>query len=106
MPSGPFWRRSGTGPHPPRMTLIPSLTAGGLALAALVLCSAAQAASLPGEPSGIAPARPGEIAVREEFEAARRAGTREAYDLFIARHPDHALAERARRERDQLPDRK
>ena len=49
-----------------------------------------------------APARPGEIAVREEFEAARRAGTLAAYDLFIARHPDHALAETARRERARL----
>jgi hypothetical protein len=87
------------------MTRLP-MTAGGLALAALVLCPVAQAASTPEKPGGIAPARPGDIAVREEFEAARRAGTRAAYDLFIARHPDHSLADRARRERDRLPDRK
>jgi hypothetical protein len=49
-----------------------------------------------------APARPGEIAVREEFEAARRTGTIAAYDLFIARHPDSALAETARAERERL----
>jgi hypothetical protein len=87
------------------MSLIPT-TAGGLALAGIVLCSAAEAAPIPEKPGGIAPARPGDIAVREEFEAARRAGTRQAYDLFIARHPDHSLAERARRERDRLPERK
>jgi hypothetical protein len=42
------------------------------------------------------------IAVREELEAARRAGTVAAYDLFIARHPEHRLAQVARRERAQL----
>jgi hypothetical protein len=87
------------------MTRIP-MTARGLALTALVISSATQAASIPDRPGGIAPARPGDIAVREEFEAARRAGTREAYELFIARHPDHSLADRARRERDRIPDRK
>lgn len=49
-----------------------------------------------------APARPGDVAIREELDAARRAGTREAYDLFLARHPDHPLAEEARREREGL----
>ena len=39
-----------------------------------------------------------EVAVRSEFAVARRAGTRAAYDLFIARHPDHPLAATARRE--------
>jgi hypothetical protein len=47
--------------------------------------------------------RDGEAAIREEFEAARRTGTREAYELFIARHPQHALAAAARQERDRLP---
>ena len=47
--------------------------------------------------------RDGDVAIREEFDAARRAGTREAYDLFIARHPQHALAATARQERDKLP---
>ena len=46
--------------------------------------------------------RDGDVAIREELEAARRAGTIAAYDLFLARHPDHALAETARRERAEL----
>ncbi|HEX2724670.1 MAG TPA: hypothetical protein VHN20_02500 [Beijerinckiaceae bacterium] len=54
------------------------------------------------KPFSAAPARPGDIAVREEFEAARRAGTIAAYDLFVARHPEHALADTARRERERL----
>ena len=49
--------------------------------------------------------RDGDAAVREEFDAARRAGTREALDLFIARHPQHALAAAARQEQDKLPSR-
>ena len=44
-----------------------------------------------------------EVAVRSELNVARRAGTREAYDLFIARHPDHPLARVAREEREALP---
>lgn len=39
-----------------------------------------------------------DIVVRGELDAARRAGTRAAYDLFIGRHPDHPLADVARRE--------
>lgn len=46
--------------------------------------------------------RDGDVAVREELEAARRAGTVQAYDLFIARHGDHPLARVARRERQSL----
>jgi hypothetical protein len=46
------------------------------------------------------PARDGNVAIAEELGAARRAGTVTAYDLFLARHADHALAEIARRERD------
>ncbi|MCB8820890.1 hypothetical protein [Microvirga rosea] len=49
-----------------------------------------------------APARNGNVAVQEELDAARQAGTVEAYDLFLARHPDHPLAERARRELERL----
>ena len=48
------------------------------------------------------PARDGNIAIQEELDAARRAGTIAAYDLFIARHPDHVLAETARRERAEI----
>lgn len=50
----------------------------------------------------IAPARDGNIAIQQELCAARKAGTAEAYDLFIARHPDHALAAIARKEREEL----
>lgn len=42
-------------------------------------------------------ARDPKIAVAEEFELARNRGTTEALDLFILRHPDDPLAERARR---------
>jgi hypothetical protein len=41
--------------------------------------------------------RPGDIAIREEFDAAARKGTAEAWELFIARHPGHALAAQARK---------
>lgn len=44
----------------------------------------------------------GDVAVRAELDAARRTGTVEAYDLFLVRHPDHPLAETARRERAEL----
>jgi hypothetical protein len=46
--------------------------------------------------------RDGDIAIQEELDAARRAGTLAAYDLFLARHPDHRLAPAARRERAAL----
>jgi hypothetical protein len=51
-------------------------------------------------------ARDGNIAIQQELEAARRAATVEAYDLFIARHPDHPLAKVARDERQCLIDRR
>ena len=47
--------------------------------------------------------RDGNVAVQEELDAARRTGTIEAYDLFIARNRHHPLAEVARRERSRLP---
>jgi hypothetical protein len=50
-----------------------------------------------------APARPGDVAIREELDAARAAGTRAAYELFIARHPGHPLAAAARDELKGLP---
>lgn len=46
--------------------------------------------------------RDGTVAVQEELDAARRAGTVAAYDLFLARHGDHPLADIARRERARL----
>jgi hypothetical protein len=51
---------------------------------------------------GMAPARSGDVAIRQELEAARRAGTRAAYSLFIIRHGNHPLAHAARRERARL----
>jgi hypothetical protein len=42
------------------------------------------------------PARNPERAVEEEYQIARQRGTREALELFIARHPDSALAQKAR----------
>ena len=72
-----------------------------LALGALAACSAA-APGGEGEVKRpeIAPARDGNIAIAEELCAAREAGTLAAYDLFLARHPGHRLAEQARRERE------
>ncbi|MBN8552228.1 MAG: hypothetical protein J0L52_04975 [Caulobacterales bacterium] len=49
-----------------------------------------------------APARDGQWAVNEEFEAAERAGTAEAYRLFAERHPDHPLARVARERIDRM----
>jgi hypothetical protein len=43
------------------------------------------------------PPRDPKIAVEEEFELARKRGTTEALELFILRHPDDPLAERALR---------
>ncbi len=48
------------------------------------------------------PARDGNIAIAEELCAARAKATIAAYDLFIARHPRHPLAETARKERARL----
>jgi hypothetical protein len=42
------------------------------------------------------PARDPKIAVEEEYQMARRQGTAQALELFIARHADDPLAEKAR----------
>lgn len=47
-------------------------------------------------PGSVPPARDGNIAIREEYEAALAAGTRAALELFMARHPGHPLAAEAR----------
>ncbi|TCD11309.1 hypothetical protein [Oricola cellulosilytica] len=52
--------------------------------------------------SNAAPAGDGNIAIREEYEAAIVLDTVAAYDLFIARHPYHELAAKARQRRDVL----
>ncbi|WP_407188695.1 hypothetical protein [Bradyrhizobium centrosematis] len=48
-------------------------------------------------------ARDPAVAVAEEYEAARRKGTWEALELFIARHGDDPLAEQARAGLKRLP---
>lgn len=47
-------------------------------------------------------ARDPDIAVAQELCAARKTATISAYDLFIARHPRHPLADTARKERALL----
>jgi hypothetical protein len=81
-------------------------------MGALVLFIALAAAACPKEKdmhsrqdSELAKARDGNIAIQQELDAARRARSVEAYDLFIARHPNHPLADVARRERDSLANR-
>ena len=74
----------------------------GLAAALVLLPPAAGAMEKPVQNEEIAPARDGDIAIRQELEAARKAATLAAYDLFIARHPEHPLADVARRERAAL----
>jgi hypothetical protein len=44
----------------------------------------------------VPPARDPAVAVAEEYDAARRKDTVEAYELFIARHGDDPLAAKAR----------
>lgn len=55
-----------------------------------------------GRTAPLPPPRDGDVAIRQELEAARRAGTLAAYDLFIARHPGHPLEAVARAEREAL----
>ena len=45
----------------------------------------------------MAPVQDYEIAIRSEFAHFESIGTIEAYETFIARHPDHALAVEAKR---------
>lgn len=71
-------------------------------LAALIL-GAMMVTALPGSADARSrPAGDPELAVHEELCAARKKGTAAAYDLFIARHPKHALAKKAREERARL----
>ncbi|WP_347336547.1 MULTISPECIES: hypothetical protein [Bradyrhizobium] len=51
----------------------------------------------------VPPARAPSSAVAEEYELARRKGTPEALELFIARHGDDPLADRARAELNRQP---
>lgn len=82
--------------------LAPALLAG-LALAGAGAAGAmAMKDQKPPRSTVLRTARDGNIAIREELDAARRAGTLAAYDLFLRRHADHPLAADARRERAAL----
>ncbi len=72
------------------------------ALALGLLLGLAAMSAPPPEEAPAAPARPGDVAIKQELEAARRAGTAAAYELFIARHPGHPLEAVARRELERL----
>ena len=80
----------------------------GLRVALVAACAIALAAPAQGRApvpeSNANRARDGDIAIQEELCAARKAGTVAAYDLFIARHPEHPLARIAREERQRLVD--
>jgi hypothetical protein len=81
------------------------MTAAGVLWAGLALLTAAPAPTEGGAMhSDLRRARDGNIAIQEELDAARKAATIEAYDLFIARHPDHPLARIACEERQRLLD--
>lgn len=77
-------------------------------LVAMTALLAAAASSPPVEAregsAEMRPARDGNIAIQEELDAACKAATVEAYDLFIARHRDHPLVQIAREERRRLLD--
>ena len=75
-----------------------------IGLAAAAAASMSMEAATPDTPPAneIAPARDGNIAIQEELDAARKARTVAAYDLFIARHPGHPLEAVAREERARL----
>lgn len=64
----------------------------GLSVAFGLAASSAAA----GKAGGMRPPGDPDAAVAAEYEVLSTKGTRAALELFIARHPDHPLAERAR----------
>jgi hypothetical protein len=74
----------------------------GLALIGAAGAGAGDVKPPPGRSTDLPRPRDPDAEPRGELDAARRAGTIEAYDLFIARHPESPLAEIARRERAAL----
>ncbi|MBX7249390.1 MAG: hypothetical protein K1X35_10160 [Caulobacteraceae bacterium] len=50
----------------------------------------------PGHSEPPPPPRDGQVAIQQEFEAARRAGTAAGWRRFITRHPDNPLTPAAR----------
>lgn len=61
--------------------------------------------SVSNEEKSMLPPRDPDIAVQEEYEAARASDTAAAYRLFIARHPDSALAAEAQKRLAEIGDR-
>lgn len=86
------------------MKRVLAAASSGFALAA---AACPQAGPVPSErgPVELRPPRDGSVAIRQELAAARRAGTVAAYDLFLARHPDHPLTRTAQEERARLLER-
>ncbi|UWU90660.1 hypothetical protein [Bradyrhizobium sp. CB1015] len=74
---------------------------GGLPV--MVEKAKAEDSSKAGRAPSMPMARDPAVAVKEEYEAARRKGTRQALELFIARHGDDPLAAKARAELKRLP---
>lgn len=86
-----------------RQSNLPIRLALATALASLpALPAFAQASEKTSRSGAAAPARDPDIAVQEEFDTARASGTVEAWELFIARHPEHPLATTARKELRRL----
>lgn len=73
-----------------------------LAVLATPLAGAVDSMKRPRRSTELPRPRDPDVAVREELEAARQAGTVAAYDRFLARHEGHPLAAIARRERGRL----
>jgi hypothetical protein len=71
-------------------------------LGAAAGAKASEMAPVPKRSTDLPRPRDGDVAIRQELEAARRAGTLAAYDLFLERHRQHPLAGVARRERVAL----
>lgn len=65
-------------------------------------CPEGNAVSHEGRSTELPLPRDPDVAVQQELDMARREETVAAYDLFIARHPEHRLTEIARRERAEL----
>nr|WP_245181389.1 hypothetical protein [Sinorhizobium mexicanum] len=67
-----------------------------MAILAIGLSTSVQGATKAGGVEMQKPPDP-EAAVRSEFERVKAKNTVEAYERFIRRHPDHPLAEEARK---------
>ena len=79
-----------------------SLLASSLLMASL-LSTVAAAGEAPAGTGGIMQAGPdAEKAVQADYDRLKARGTREGLELFIERHPDHALADKARAEIETL----